>query len=204
MVDETPNTLMESTSKPSRKHGKWLEPQGGPRGLLKYYILKRLSEKEATGYDILKGIEEKTGGAWRPGAGSIYPILDQLRELGYIKMVGENPSRGQKIYGITEKGSEKVGDVKSMFEKAASKWQALRPLMLDIADPKALGEMMVHTTKMHFRGWRQIVDSEKISRSEKVSFLKEFQLNLQRELLWIDEKIALLEKRDTKHDSESG
>ncbi len=196
---------MERISKQAVEHGKWLEPQSGPRGLLKYYILKRLSETEATGYDLLKGIEEKTGGAWRPGAGSIYPVLEQLKELGYIKMVGERPGRGQKIYGITEKGVEKVSDVKSMFEKAASKWQALRPLMLDIADPKALGEMMVQTTKMHFQGWRQIMDSEKMSKSEKASFLRELQLNLQRELLWIDEKIASLEKKNngTKQNGES-
>ncbi len=189
---------MEGTAKATVKHGKWLEPQSGPRGLLKYYILKRLSEKEATGYDLLKGIEEKTGGAWRPGAGSIYPVLDQLKGLGYIEMVGEIPSRGQKIYGITEKGIEKVSDVKLMFEKATTKWQALRPLMLDIADPKAVGEMMVQTTKMHFQGWKQIMDSDKMSKSEKASFLRELQLNLQRELLWVDEKIATLEKKDSK------
>ncbi len=171
---------------------------------MKYYILKRLSEKEATGYDLLKGIEEKTGGAWRPGAGSIYPILDQLKQLGYIKMVGEMPSRGQKIYGITEKGAEKIGDVKLMFERAASKWQALRPLMLDIAEPKALGEMMIQTTKMHFQGWRQMMDSEKMSRAEKASFLKELQLNLQREFPWIEEKIASLEKKDTTNNKQNG
>lgn len=196
--------MLESTGKkPTGKHGKWLEPQSGPRGLLKYYILKRLSEKEATGYDLLKGIEEKTGGSWRPGAGSIYPILDQLKELGYIKMVGEIPSRGQKIYGTTEKGAEKIADVKSMFEKAADKWQALRPLMLDIADPKALGELMVQSTKMHFQGWQQMIDSEKMSRTEKASFLRELQLNLQRELLWVDEKIVTLEKNDSKQNGES-
>ncbi|MCL4435327.1 MAG: PadR family transcriptional regulator [Thaumarchaeota archaeon] len=190
---------MEHKAKPSGKHGKWLEPQSGPRGLLKYYTLKRLSENEATGYDLLKEIEEKTGGAWRPGAGSIYPILDQLKELGYIRMVGEIPSRGQKIYGITDKGVKKVSDVKSMFEKAASKWQALRPLMLDIADPKALGEMMVQSTKMHFQVWKQIMDTEKMSKAEKASFLRELQLNLQREILWIDKKIESLEtSNDTK------
>jgi DNA-binding PadR family transcriptional regulator len=177
---------------------RWLKPQGGPRGLLKYYILKQLSEREMTGYDLLKDIEEKTGGGWRPGTGSIYPILNQLNTLGYIRAIKEPASRSQKIYAITEKGRESESEIKSIFEKAAYRWQALRPLIFDIVDPKSLGEMMVQATKEHFQGWRRALDSEKISKVEKISVLNEIRLNLEREVRWIEDKLAALEDAESE------
>src|SRR5437879_9516759 len=48
-------------------------------------VLHRIAARPAHGYDLLQEIETKTEGVWRPGAGSIYPILKELVRGGYIR-----------------------------------------------------------------------------------------------------------------------
>ncbi|TMI28906.1 PadR family transcriptional regulator, partial [Candidatus Bathyarchaeota archaeon] len=59
-------------------HGALAHPQGIPRGFLRLYVLHRIAARPAHGYGLLQEIENKTEGVWRPGAGSIYPILKEL------------------------------------------------------------------------------------------------------------------------------
>ncbi|MHB2017363.1 MAG: PadR family transcriptional regulator [Candidatus Xenobia bacterium] len=81
----------------------WREGQEGRarRGDVKYLILELLAERPRHGYDIMKGLEEKHGGMYRPSPGSVYPTLQMLEEGGYL--TGEQVS-GKKVYTITEEG----------------------------------------------------------------------------------------------------
>src|ERR1035441_5342302 len=75
-------------------------PQGAPRGLLLHYMLRKISKNPCHGYEILQEIDAKTEGAWRPGAGSIYPILKKLLENGYIQS-DQKTGADRRIYSIT-------------------------------------------------------------------------------------------------------
>ncbi len=44
-----------------------------------------LEESPAHGYEIIQRFEEKTAGAWRPSAGSIYPTLQLLEDEGLVR-----------------------------------------------------------------------------------------------------------------------
>jgi predicted ATPase len=46
-------------------------------------------------------IEERSGGAWRPSPGAVYPALSQLADEGLI--VGEESS-GRRVYRLTDEG----------------------------------------------------------------------------------------------------
>ncbi len=59
-------------------------PQGAPRGLLHFYALLSIARKPMCGDDLMKEIEAKTEGAWRPGPGAVYPVLRKLVNQGYI------------------------------------------------------------------------------------------------------------------------
>src|SRR5580704_5105726 len=54
------------------------------QGDLRFVILKLISEQPRHGYEIIKAIEEKVGGAYSPSPGVIYPTLTLLEELGYV------------------------------------------------------------------------------------------------------------------------
>ena len=84
--------------------------RGGPfrggrmfeQGDLKYVILQLLEEKPRHGYEIIKALEERFGGMYSPSAGTVYPTLTLLEDLGYARVSVEEG--GKKIYSITDEG----------------------------------------------------------------------------------------------------
>jgi DNA-binding PadR family transcriptional regulator len=68
-------------------------------------ILALLREGPRTGYQIMAEIEERSGGAWRPSPGAVYPALAQLADEGLI--IGEETS-GRRSFSLTEAGREYV------------------------------------------------------------------------------------------------
>jgi DNA-binding PadR family transcriptional regulator len=71
-------------------------------------------------------IEERSGGAWRPSPGAVYPALAQLADEGLI--VGEE-SGGRRSFSLTEAGRQYVEQNPDMargaWESAAQQeaWQ---------------------------------------------------------------------------------
>ncbi len=76
------------------------------KGHLRIIVLKILDEKEMDGYELCKKIEEETG--WKPSYGSIYPLLNNLKEdrLVTIKKEGK-----KKIYSLTKEGKEQLKEL---------------------------------------------------------------------------------------------
>lgn len=57
------------------------------------------------GYEMIKEIEERSGGVWKPSAGSIYPTLQLLEEQGLIEGSEED---GKRRFTLTAAGREAV------------------------------------------------------------------------------------------------
>src|SRR5262245_47979249 len=53
------------------------------RGDLKYVVLELLNERPRHGYDIIRALEDRFRGFYRPSPGSVYPTLQMLEDLGY-------------------------------------------------------------------------------------------------------------------------
>jgi DNA-binding PadR family transcriptional regulator len=73
------------------------------KGALKLVILDLLKDKPAHGYELIKALEEKSHGMYTPSAGSIYPILQLLADMGYLSA---SESGGKKTYTITDSGRQ--------------------------------------------------------------------------------------------------
>ncbi|GAB4431233.1 MAG: PadR family transcriptional regulator [Chloroflexi bacterium OHK40] len=108
-----------------RKHTRfWFGPHGGPpfgdepfsdepfghggrrrqrRGDIKLALLELIAERPRHGYELIKELEQRYGGFYRPSPGSVYPTLQLLEEEGHI--TGEL-SEGKKVYSITETGRQ--------------------------------------------------------------------------------------------------
>lgn len=91
------------------------------QGDLKYVILRLLEEKPRHGYEIIKELEERFGGAYSPSPGTVYPTLTMLEDLGYAKVTQDEG--GRKVYEITPEGSaylkEHSATVDSIFDRIA-------------------------------------------------------------------------------------
>jgi DNA-binding PadR family transcriptional regulator len=57
------------------------------------------------GYDLIRELEERSGGAWRPSPGSIYPTLQLLEDEG---LVTSEERDGKRIYTINDAGRDKL------------------------------------------------------------------------------------------------
>ncbi len=72
-------------------------------GDLRFVILQLIAEKPRYGYEVIKAIEDKLGGAYSPSPGVVYPTLTLLEELGYATISASEGSK--KLYAITPEGS---------------------------------------------------------------------------------------------------
>lgn len=94
----------------------WVKQTGRvPRGYLRYRVLFMLRDKSMAGSEISDQIERDTAGSYRPSPGSIYPLLQQLKERGIIE---ELPVvDGKKRYKLTELGQAFLDEQTGMFEQ---------------------------------------------------------------------------------------
>ena len=177
----------EKTIEHATIHSSLAHPQGIPRGFLRLYVLHRIAARPAHGYDLLQEIESKTEGVWRPGAGSIYPILKELVRRGYIRAESHKKTgKPQRIYHITPEGRALLQQSGAMLLKTGQNWGAMRSIIIELVDPKNIPAMFTHMTAGQLAFLRGILESksDKISRKEIQFMLKEYALNLERQLDW--------------------
>ena len=88
--------------------GEGFGERGGRRrmfdsGELRLVLLKLISDQPRHGYDLIRAIEELTGGAYAPSPGVVYPTLTMLEDMGHID---EQKSEGaRKAFAITAEGA---------------------------------------------------------------------------------------------------
>ncbi|MFI6702919.1 PadR family transcriptional regulator [Streptomyces sp. NPDC050509] len=72
------------------------------RGDVRASILALLKDRPMHGYEMIQEIGERSGGAWRPSPGSVYPTLQLLEDEGLITSRSEG---GKKLFTLTEAGA---------------------------------------------------------------------------------------------------
>ena len=75
------------------------------RGDVRAAVLAILAEKPMHGYQIIQEIEERSGGAWKPSPGSVYPTLQMLADEG---LIAADEAGGKKTYSLTDAGRAEV------------------------------------------------------------------------------------------------
>jgi DNA-binding PadR family transcriptional regulator len=87
------------------------------RGDVKYALLELLQERPMHGYEMMKALEEQSGGFYVASAGTIYPTLQMLEDRGLIT---SSQAEGKKIYSITDMGRAFLGERNKEEETAES------------------------------------------------------------------------------------
>ncbi|WP_431993132.1 PadR family transcriptional regulator [Streptomyces albogriseolus] len=104
--------------------------RGGPRGRarrgdVRASILALLKDRPMHGYEMIQEIAERSGGAWKPSPGSVYPTLQLLEDEGLIVSESEG---GKKLFSLTEAGRTAAEDGPEAPWEEASRgvdWEAL-------------------------------------------------------------------------------
>lgn len=79
------------------------------KGDIKYVILDLLKDRPSYGYEIMHSLEERFHGFYSPSAGSVYPTLQMLEDIGYVISLERD---GEKVYTISEEGRRFLTDHK--------------------------------------------------------------------------------------------
>lgn len=82
-------------------HGGGRGPKMFDAGAMRYVVLQLIAEKPRHGYEIIKEIEQRAGGAYAPSPGAIYPLLSMLLDLGHVSAALDG---NKKLHSITPEG----------------------------------------------------------------------------------------------------
>ncbi|NMH95782.1 PadR family transcriptional regulator [Pseudonocardia acidicola] len=102
---------------------------GGPRGRrgrrtsrgdVRAAVLALVAEQPRHGYEIIQEITERSGGAWRPSPGSVYPTLSQLEDEGLVRV---EQTEGRRVVHLTEEGTRYVAEHREELDKV---WESVR------------------------------------------------------------------------------
>jgi DNA-binding PadR family transcriptional regulator len=128
-------------------------------GELRLVLLKLIADQPRHGYDLIRAVEELTGGTYAPSPGVIYPTLTMLQDMGLIEETSGEGAR--KPFQITEAGTahlednaEEVDDLirrlktfsPSHYPEGGSPiWRAMRNLGVAIRHRVGRGEISEET-----------------------------------------------------------
>jgi DNA-binding PadR family transcriptional regulator len=71
------------------------------RGGIRRAVLAALRDGPAHGYEVMRSLEERSGGIWRPSPGSVYPTLQMLEDEGLVR---SETREGTRTYELTDAG----------------------------------------------------------------------------------------------------
>ena len=90
------------------------------QGELRLALLKLIADQPRHGYELIKAIEELTGGDYAPSPGAVYPTLQLLADEGAIEEKADDSSP-RKPFMATAQGrnelSDKADEIEALFER---------------------------------------------------------------------------------------
>jgi DNA-binding PadR family transcriptional regulator len=128
-------------------------------GELRLVLLKLIADEPRHGYDLIRAIEELTGGEYAPSPGVVYPTLTLLQDMGLIEEApGEGP---RKPFQITDDGrahlAEREEEIEALLERlrdlapregpsgGSPVWRAMRNLGMAIRNRLGHGDVTEET-----------------------------------------------------------
>ncbi len=99
----------------------------GPRmfdpGMLRYVVLQHIAQQPRHGYDLIKLLQEQSGGLYTPSPGMIYPMLALLEDMGLVSVAVNG---NKKLYSITEQGRHFLEQNRAMVTAIEQQLSACR------------------------------------------------------------------------------
>ncbi len=136
----------------------------GP-GDLRLVLLALVQEKAGHGYDLIKQLEQKFGGAYSPSPGSIYPTLTLLEDMGYLTSVQSEGSK--RRFEISEAGSQYLRDNDALLRGAQARMDMAARAVAGEAPPADLHQAM-HTLKTALAPHRGAWDAGETQRVRQI------------------------------------
>ena len=127
-------------------------------GELRIVLLKLIADEPRHGYDLIRAVEELTGGEYAPSPGVVYPTLTLLQDMGLIEEApGEGP---RKPFQITDAGRAHLEENSQEAEDLMDRLRGLAPRQDSTAGP-AIGRAVRNLmTALRHRVGRDGIDDD--------------------------------------------
>jgi DNA-binding PadR family transcriptional regulator len=130
---------------------------------LRLVLLMLLAERPSHGYELIKSLEERSGGFYSPSPGMVYPALTWLEDIGYAQVTTEG---AKKRYAITDAGreylkqhQEAAAAILSQLEHIARRLGRMRAAFSGFEAEEGSG----HSTDV-WSAWRQLKEALRAAR----------------------------------------
>jgi DNA-binding PadR family transcriptional regulator len=130
---------------------------------LRLVLLMLLAERPSHGYELIKSLEERSGGFYSPSPGMVYPALTWLEDIGYAQVSTEG---AKKRYAITDAGreylkqhEEAAAAILSQLEHIARRLGRMRAVFSGFEAEEGAG----HSTDV-WSAWRQLKEALRAAR----------------------------------------
>jgi DNA-binding PadR family transcriptional regulator len=160
------------------------------------YILTLLSHGPQSGYSIIQRIEERTEGAWKPGAGTMYPLLKGLLKEGLVRVAPSEGKGGSRAYVLTAKGTTELEETRRLIAGAGRKEPVMARLFSELLPGSVFVPMMVRRFRDTVEVLRQ--KAAEIPPEEREPLLSELRFVLASQIDWIDSQLASTRAGRTK------
>jgi DNA-binding PadR family transcriptional regulator len=114
------------------------------QGDLRLVLLALIAEAPRHGYELIKAIEEKFGGAYAPSPGAIYPTLTLLEEQDQIRATAHDGTK--KRFEITEAGRAVVQESQATIDGIFARIALVKRSLADRTAPESVRQAM-HTLR---------------------------------------------------------
>jgi DNA-binding PadR family transcriptional regulator len=172
---------------------KWIHPQAVPRGILRLYILSMLSKQTETGYSIMRTIEDKTEGAWRPGPGTVYPLLRSLVKENLLEKADSFEGGATVKYCVTEKGKQELEEMQRILASAGKRERVMIRLFADLLPAEAWAIAFMNRGKEIFDVFQEKISQ--IRQPQRDTMLREARTMFDANISWVDSQLRPKKKR---------
>ncbi|WP_372085245.1 PadR family transcriptional regulator [Tistrella mobilis] len=140
----------------------WMSERGGRRrffdaGQLRLVLLKLISMQPRHGYDLIRAVEELTGGVYVPSPGVVYPALSMLEDMNQV--AGTEAEGGRKVFAITADGEAELAANAAMVTELMARLAAMAE-MRERVDTTPV-ERAIGNLKMALRGRLTAPDADR-------------------------------------------
>ncbi len=142
--------------------------RGGPRvrrGDVRAAIIDVLAVEPMNGYQIIQQIAERSGGAWKPSPGSVYPTVQQLEDEGLVEGTS---GEGRRLLQLTEEGRRYVAEHP---DELARTWHAFDSADDSSGETGSTGDLKPVIGQVMGAVWQVVVSGTKQQQAEAAEIL---------------------------------
>jgi DNA-binding PadR family transcriptional regulator len=152
-----------------------------------------LSKRSETGYSIMRTIDDKTDGAWRPGPGTVYPLLRSLLKENLLEKADSVEAGTTVKYSVTKKGKRELEEMQRTLTSAGKRERVMVRLFADLLPAEVWASAFVNRGREIFDVFQERVSQ--IPQPQREATLREARTMLDSNISWIDSQLRPKKKR---------